>query len=281
MAPMKAHQGRIPITDEEPLLAPLALARLQVGSAEAEFLVAFCPIQDVPYFTVIEYILALEVKTGGFCREHEGGRFNGGVCGTVEYGFRGAAGWAAHSWSSPTASFSYASPSTVADFSGAPGMADILLLLPQLGKRERAASWERLWVSQLPGNDKKEREARRGSNVVAGNSSSTSIAGRGAPKSRPPTEAALSFLMLDGVRLRAGRPSSGVLVTDVRRFADERCTEGDCPSCVLRILMLLTNKHINISELDSTMSELDLSPTCTHVLAPTCSSPASAYRGRR
>ncbi|KAG0129466.1 hypothetical protein HOY82DRAFT_610730 [Tuber indicum] len=190
MAPMKAHQGRIPITDEEPLLAPLALARLQVSSAEAEFLVAFCPIQDVPYFTVSEQGAFVASMKAGDSMEEFGELLNRAF---VEL--------------------------QVAAFSGAPGMADISLLLPQLGKRERAASWERLWVSQLPGNDKKEREARRGSNVVAGKSSSTSIAGRGAPKSRPPTEAALSFLMLDGLRLRTGRPSSGVLATDVRRWA--------------------------------------------------------------
>lgn len=40
------------------------LVKLQAGSVDAGFLAAFCPIQDVPYFTVIKYVLLFEVVGG-------------------------------------------------------------------------------------------------------------------------------------------------------------------------------------------------------------------------
>ncbi|KAG0632796.1 hypothetical protein HOY80DRAFT_733081 [Tuber brumale] len=180
---------------------------------------------------------------------------------------------------SPVPAPAPASPPRVAALSEAPGRADNSLFLLQQRKRERAASGERLRVLQLLENDKKEQEARRGENVVEDKSSSTSIAGRGTPKSHSPRETAISFRMLDGLSLKAKFPSSAVLATDVRKFVDEHRTDGDHPYSFLQILTPLPNKHITISEENSTLSGLDLSPTCTLVLVPTSSSPASAYSG--
>ncbi|CAZ80883.1 unnamed protein product [Tuber melanosporum] len=170
-------------------------------------------------------------------------------------------------------------PPRVAASSEAPGRADNSLFLLQQRKREQAASGERLRVLQLLDNDKKEREARWGKNVAGGKASSTSIAGQGAPKSHSPSETAISFRMFDGLSLKAKFPSSAVLATDVRKFIDEYRTDGDHPYSFLQILTPLPNKQITISEENSTLSELDLSPTCTLVLVPISSSPASAYSG--
>ncbi|PWW79962.1 hypothetical protein C7212DRAFT_341114 [Tuber magnatum] len=163
-----------------------------------------------------------------------------------------------------------------------PGRASNSSFLLQERKRKQEASEERQRVLQLLENDRKEREARWGKNVAEGKASSTPIAEpreRGTPKSHSSSEAAISFRMLDGLSLKAKFPSSAVLGTDVRRFVDENRTDGDHPYNFLQILTPLPNKQITISEENSTLSELGLPPTCTLILVPASSSPASAYSG--
>ncbi|RPA91025.1 hypothetical protein L873DRAFT_1715666 [Choiromyces venosus 120613-1] len=166
--------------------------------------------------------------------------------------------------------------------SEAPGRAENSSFVQQQRKRQQEASEERQRVLQLLENDKKEREARRKKNVVGDKASSAPIAERGeqkASKSHSSNETAISFRMLDGLSLRAKFPSSATLATEVRKFVDENRTDGDHPYSFLQILAPLPNKQITISEENSALSELGLSPTCTLVLVPASSTPASAYSG--
>lgn len=173
-------------------------------------------------------------------------------------------------------------PRVPAASSGVPGRAENSSFLLQQKKRQQEANEERQRVLQLLENDKKEREARRRKKVAEDKAPSATTAEpreRGAPKSHSSSETAISFRMLDGLSLKAKFPSSAILATDVRKFVDEHRTDSDHPYNFLQILAPLPNKQITISEEKSTLSELGLSPTCTLVLVPTSSSPASAYSG--
>jgi len=172
-------------------------------------------------------------------------------------------------------------PRVPAASSEVPGRAESSSYLIQQRKRQQEANEERLRVLRLLENDKKEREARRRkvAEDKASSASTTELREQKTPRSHSSSETAISFRMLDGLSLKAKFPSSAILATDVRKFVDEHRTDGDHPYNFLRILAPLPNKQITISEENSTLSELDLSPTCTLVLVPTSSSPASAYSG--
>jgi len=172
-------------------------------------------------------------------------------------------------------------PRVPAASSEVPGRADNSSFLLQQRKRQQEASEERQRILQLLENDKKEREARQ-RKVAEDKASSTSTTEpreQKTPRSHSSSETAISFRMLDGLSLKAKFPSSAILATDVREFVDEHRTDSDHPYNFLQILTPLPNKQITISEENSTLSELGLSPTCTLVLVPTSSSPASAYSG--
>ncbi|PUU82687.1 hypothetical protein B9Z19DRAFT_1061580 [Tuber borchii] len=274
-------------TDEEvaplvgPLLAQCVLVRLQAGSVDAGFLAAFCPIQDVPYFTVIKHgALVANIKAGD-SREEFVRLLKGAF--TEPQDAPPAAATEVQSPASPALAPAPTTPPRVpVASSGVPGRTENSSFLQQQKKRQQEASEERQRVLQLLENDKKEREARRRKKVVedkAPSASTTEPSERGTPKSHSSSETAISFRMLDGLSLKAKFPSSAILATDVRKFVDQHRTDSDHPYNFLQILAPLPNKQITISEENSTLSELGLSPTCTLVLVPTSSSPASAYSG--
>ncbi|CUS14487.1 unnamed protein product [Tuber aestivum] len=270
--------------DEEavPLLAQCVLLKLQAGSVEAGFLAAFCPIQDVPYFAVIKHGALVANIKAGVSREEFVRLLRGAFVEPQGAPQAAAVQPTASPEPAPTRTTPVSPPRVPAAPSEAPGRADNSSFLRQQRKRNQEASEERKRILQLLENDKKEREARRGKSVAEVNASPTPIPGageRGTPKSHSPSETAISFRMLDGLSLKAKFPSSAVLATDVREFLDEHRTDGDHPYSFLQILAPLPNKPITISEENSMLSELGLSPTCTLVLVPASSSAASAYSG--
>ncbi|PUU82686.1 hypothetical protein B9Z19DRAFT_1099017 [Tuber borchii] len=262
-----------------PLLAQCVLVRLQAGSVDAGFLAAFCPIQDVPYFTVIKYVLLFKA---GDSREEFVRLLKGAF--TEPQDAPPATATSVQPPASPTPVPAPTTPPRVpAASSGVLGRTGNSSFLQQQKKRQQEASEERQRVLQLLENDKKEREAQRRKKVVedkAPSASTTEPSERGTPKSHSSSETAISFRMLDGLSLKAKFPSSAILATDVRKFVDQHRTDSDHPYNFLQILAPLPNKQITISEENSTLSELGLSPTCTLVLVPTSSSPSGGIFSR-
>lgn len=158
--------------------------------------------------------------------------------------------------------------------------------LQQQKKRRQEAEEERQRILRLLELDRRERKEREPSKKTSLEVEDTPIArlpGSREPSKtpagpRPSDQTAISFRLLDGLSLKSRFPSSSVLGTHVRKWVDENRADGDHPYNFLQILAPLPNKHFSISDENSTLSDLGLSPSCTLVLIPT-SSYTSAYAG--
>lgn len=159
--------------------------------------------------------------------------------------------------------------------------------LEQQRKRQAAAQEERQRVLRLLENDKIERrqkEAGRRQSLAEGYIGVPGPAAKeGIPQNSPtprPTgnETAISFRLLDGSSLKAKFPSLSLLGTDVRQWLDANRNDGDHPYSFLQILAPLPNKQLSISDENSSLNDLGLSPTATLVLVP-AQSFTTAYKG--
>lgn len=169
-----------------------------------------------------------------------------------------------------------------------PGRSSNTTYLEQQRKRQLAAQEERQRVLRLLENDKIERRQREAKRKQAlaedhdgappGPAAKENIPQK-SPTPRPTgTETALSFRLLDGSSLKTKFPSLSLLGTDVRQWLDANRNDGDHPYSFLQILAPLPNKQLSISDENSSLSDLGLSPTATLVLVP-AQSYTTAYSG--
>lgn len=167
-----------------------------------------------------------------------------------------------------------------------PGRSSNTTYLEQQRKRQLAAQEERQRVLRLLENDKIERrqkEAKRKQTLAEDHDRAPGPAAKESvpqsPALRPTgTETAISFRLLDGSSLKAKFPSLSLLGTDVRQWLDANRDDGDHPYSFLQILAPLPNKQLSISDENSSLADLGLSPTATLVLVP-AQSYTTAYRG--
>lgn len=168
-----------------------------------------------------------------------------------------------------------------------PGRSSNTTYLEQQRKRQSAAQEERQRVLRLLENDKIERrqkEVKRKQAIAEDHDRAPGPAAKEnvpqkSPALRPTgTETAISFRLLDGSSLKAKFPSLSLLGTDVRQWLDANRDDGDHPYSFLQILAPLPNKQLSISDENSSLAELGLSPTATLVLVP-AQSYTTAYRG--
>lgn len=159
--------------------------------------------------------------------------------------------------------------------------------LEQQRKRQAAAQEERQRVLRLLENDKIERrqkEAKRKQSLAEEHDGAPGPAAKENVPLKSPTprptggETAISFRLLDGSSLKAKFPSLSILGTDVRQWLDANRNDGDHPYSFLQILAPLPNKQLSISDENSSLNDLGLSPTATLVLVP-AQSFTTAYSG--
>lgn len=168
-----------------------------------------------------------------------------------------------------------------------PGRSSNTTYLEQQRKRQLAAQEERQRVLRLLENDKierRQREAKRKQALAEDHDGAPDPAAKEnipqkSPTPRPTgTETAISFRLLDGSSLKTKFPSLSLLGTDVRQWLDANRNDGDHPYSFLQILAPLPNKQLSISDENSSLADLGLSPTATLVLVP-AQSYTTAYSG--
>lgn len=155
----------------------------------------------------------------------------------------------------------------------------------QLAERQRKAREEKARVLKLIADDKAERRARseRQRAERAGGDGSGAVAGEAvAPSSsvdRRHDQCAIQVRLFDGSTIRTRLPAKATISQEVRKWIDEKRTDGKDPYTLKVILTPLPNKAIDhATEEEQTLEELGLAPSSTLVLTPV-DRYSSAYAG--
>ncbi|KAI5801698.1 hypothetical protein DFH27DRAFT_601081 [Peziza echinospora] len=163
--------------------------------------------------------------------------------------------------------------------------------LDQQRKRQLEAQEDRDRVRKLLEADKASRLARekeerelreqqRAGNIHdAGNARmDTPLQGQRPARTVDSPECALSFRLLDGSALKHKFPANVKLGIEVRKWVDQnRTDETDKPYTFTQLLTPFPNKRFTLSDENSSLKDLELTPTATLVLVPGKMAQSSAY----